>query len=84
MQRNSLLDTNRQTDKLNLDIDNEVHNSGHCIVCRCVKKILKFAISIYLFTYQIITQEPMDQFASKFYWGTRETHGNVLSLILRF
>ena len=32
----------------------------------------------------IITQEPLDRFASKFDWGTRENHGNVLSLVLRW
>ena len=28
----------------------------------------------------IINQEPLDRFASKFDCGTRENHGNVLSL----
>ena len=32
----------------------------------------------------IITREPLDGFASNFDWGTRETHGNVLSLFLGF
>ena len=31
----------------------------------------------------IIIQEPQDRFAKQIYWGTREAHGNVLSLVLR-
>ena len=36
-------------------------------------------LSIGLFACPIITQEPVDQFVS-LYWGTLESHGNVLSL----
>ena len=32
----------------------------------------------------IITQEPLDRFASKFDLGTQENHVNVLSLVLRW
>ena len=32
----------------------------------------------------IITQEPLDRFASKFDLGTRENHGSVLSLVLKW
>ena len=32
----------------------------------------------------IITQKSLYRFASNFDWGPRETHGNVLSLVLRF
>ena len=28
----------------------------------------------------IITQKPLDRLASNFDWGTRETHGNVLTI----
>ena len=37
-----------------------------------------------LFVCLIITHEPLDQFVSNFDWGTRENHGNVLNLVLRF
>ena len=36
------------------------------------------------FVCPIITYEPLDRFASKFYWGTWENYGNVLSLVLNF
>ena len=34
----------------------------------------------------VLTLEPLDRFAvdPNFGWGTRENHGNVLSLVLRF
>ena len=34
-----------------------------------------------LVIYPIITQEPLDRFASNFDWGTRKNHGNVFSLL---
>ena len=37
-----------------------------------------------LFNYPDITQDPLDRFASIVDWGTREIHGNVLSLVMRF
>jgi len=46
--------------------------------------IYKVLISVYLFVFPIITQKPLDRFASNFDWGTRESHENVLSLVLRF
>ena len=46
--------------------------------------IYKVVISVCLFVCLIKAQEPLDRFASNFDWGTRETHGNVLSLVLRF
>ena len=46
--------------------------------------IEKVEISDCLLFCPIITQEPLDRFASNFNWGTRETHRNVLSLVLRF
>ena len=44
----------------------------------------KVVISVRLFICHIITQEPLDRFASNFDWGTRKIHGNVLRLVLRF
>ena len=44
----------------------------------------KVVISVSLFVCPIITQEPPDRFASNYDWGTRETHGNALSVVLRF
>jgi len=43
-------------------------------------KIYKYTvlISVCLFVFPIITQEPLDQFAKNFGWGTRENHRNVL------
>ena len=43
------------------------------------EKIEKYRVSVL-----IITQKPLDRFASNFDWGTRETHRNVLNLVLRF
>ena len=40
--------------------------------------LYKVVISVCLFVCPIITEEPLDR------WGTRETQGNVLSLVLRF
>ena len=50
---------------------------------------IKIGTSIYIykvviFVCLIITQEPLDRFAPGFDWGTRKTHGNILSLVLRF
>ena len=42
------------------------------------------SVSVCLFIFPIITKEPLDRFVSYFDWGTRETHGNILSLVLRF
>jgi len=44
--------------------------------------IYKVVISVCLFVCPIITHEPLDRFASKFNWGTRENHGNALSSVL--
>ena len=41
-------------------------------------------IVISLFLCPIITQEPLDRFDWNFDWVNRETHGDVLSLVLRF
>ena len=30
----------------------------------------------------IITQEPLDRFASSFDWGTLESHSNVINMVL--
>ena len=46
--------------------------------------IYKFVISVCLFVCPILTQEPLDWFASNFDWKTREIHENVLSMALRF
>ena len=46
--------------------------------------IYKVVISFCLFVCPIITQGLLGHFTSNFDWGTRETHGNVLSLVLRF
>ena len=46
--------------------------------------VISVLVSVCLFVCQIITQEPLDRFALNFDWGTRETHGNVLNLVLRF
>ena len=43
------------------------------------KVVMSACLSIGLFACPIITQEPVDQFVS-LYWGTLESHGNVLSL----
>ena len=40
--------------------------------------LYKVVISVCL----IITRKPLHLFDSNFYWGTRETHRNVLSLVL--
>ena len=42
-----------------------------------------YSLSVYLFVCPIITQEPLVRFAFNFNWRTRETHGNILSLVLR-
>ena len=42
------------------------------------------SLFVCLFVFPIITQEPLDRFASNFDWGSPEAHGNVLSLVLRF
>ena len=46
--------------------------------------IYKVVISVCLFVCSIITQEPLNRFASNFDWVTWESHRNVLSLVLRF
>ena len=50
-----------------------------------------FMLLLYQYIYKvlisvcpIITHESLNQFASNFDWGTRENHGNILSLVLRF
>ena len=48
-------------------------NSSHYII-----SIYKVVIFVCLIVCLIITQEPLDRFASNFDWGTRKTHGNVL------
>jgi len=40
----------------------------------------KVVISVCLFVCPIIAHEPFARFVSNFDWGTREIHGNVLSL----
>ena len=42
------------------------------------------SLSVCLYVCVIITQEPLDRFASNFDLGTREIHGNVLILVLGF
>ena len=44
--------------------------------------IYKVVISVCLFVFPIITQEPLYRFASNFGWGTWENHGNVLAWFL--
>ena len=44
--------------------------------------IYSIVISVYLFVCPIIPHEPQDRFTSNFDWGTRQKHGNVLSLVL--
>ena len=75
-----------------LDTDYE----NYSIVYSCVDYIfglIHFGLYIYLFcnlcsvclfVCLIITQEPLDQLASNFVWGTPENHGNVLSFVLLF
>ena len=48
------------------------------LLCQCCLSInIKFGcLSVCLFI--------LDRFASYFDWGTRENHGNVLSLVLRY
>ena len=46
--------------------------------------IISVCLSASLFVFPIITQGPLNRFASNFDWGTRETHGNIISLVLRF
>ena len=46
--------------------------------------IYKVVIPVCLFVRPIMTQEPLERFASNFEWGTRETRRNVFCLVLRF
>ena len=46
--------------------------------------IYKVVIPVCLFVRPIMTQEPLERFASNFEWGTRESHGKVNSMVLRF
>ena len=46
--------------------------------------VYKVVISVWVFVCTIITQEHVDRFVPNFDLGTRETHGNILSLVLRF
>ena len=46
-----------------------------------LKVVTSVCLSGCLFVCPIITQEPLDWLASNFDWRTRETHGNVLSLV---
>ena len=48
-----------------------------------VKGAHKNLVSI-LLVCPIITHEPLDRFVSNLAWGTRENHGNVLSLVIKF
>ena len=63
----------------------------------CVKNIFFFAFKLHLvvkgahknlvsilLVCPIITHEPLDRFVSNLAWGTRENHGNVLSLVIKF
>ena len=47
-----------------------------------VKGARKNLLSI-LFVCPIITHEPLNRFVSNLDWGTRENHGNVLSLVIQ-
>ena len=57
-------------------------------ICTKLKKSTKLFYkirensSIYIYTVEIISREPLDRL--KFDWGTRESHENVLSLLMRF
>ena len=42
----------------------------------------KVVISVCRFVCPIIAHEPFARFVSNFDWGTREIHGNVLSLVV--
>ena len=46
--------------------------------------IYKVVNSVDMFVCLIITQEPLDRFASNYDWETREDHGNVLTVVLKF
>ena len=48
------------------------------------KVVVSVCLSVCLFVCPIITQEPLERFASNFDCGAWESHGNVLSLVLRF
>ena len=52
--------------------------------CSLFTSIYKVVIYLCLFVCPIITHEPLYQFVSSFDWGTKENHGNVLRLVLRF
>ena len=43
--------------------------------------VITVCLSVCLYVCLIITQEHLDRFASNFYLGTQETHGNFISLI---
>ena len=46
--------------------------------------IYNLHIYVWSFGFPIITNVPLDRFASNFDLGTREHHGNILCLVLRF
>ena len=47
--------------------------------------IYKVVICVCLSVCLIISQKKtLDRYASNFYWGTWETHGNVLSVVFSF
>jgi len=48
------------------------------------KDVISVWVSGCLFVSPIITQVPLDRFASNFNWETQQSHGNVLSLVLTF
>ena len=49
-----------------------------------VSQVSIYAYKVVISVCPIITQEPQDRFFSNYVWGTRETRGNLLSLVLRF
>ena len=53
-------------------------------ICIYKHKVDNLYLSVCLFVFLIIIHKPLDWFASNFDWGTRENHGNVLSMVLRF
>ena len=76
----------------------EIINGDQDFLCDCSDCFLGFTGSgngtfnlclgvclfVCLFVCPIIIQKPLDRFASYFDWVTQESHGNVLSLVLRF
>ena len=55
--------------------------SSHMVQIYIYKAVISVFLFACLFVCPIITQKPLDRFASNFDWGTRKTHGNVLNLV---